>query len=209
MLNTMPMATNPPIPFEQCNFELIELPPEHRIHACCLDFVIETNHKLIDPSVVYLLGISHEWCTTYIGGEDKYTKCQISQGFDKGFHGRYGTMSGITLEQLNIIWAKAQNNRAVKFKPVISELILTKVMPLFISAVAQIKPVEIAPKIELNPVSVNQPLMMSSQEIANVVKRRHDNVKRTMEMLQNKELISITQIEEPTKGGGKPNNILC
>lgn len=43
---------------------------------------------------------------------------------------------------------------------------------------------------------------MSSREIAAVTKLRHDNVKRTMETLQQKALITFTQSEE--KGNGRP-----
>ena len=45
---------------------------------------------------------------------------------------------------------------------------------------------------------------MSSREIAEVVESRHDSVKRTMDTLQSKGLITITQTCEPTPGGGKP-----
>ena len=47
-------------------------------------------------------------------------------------------------------------------------------------------------------------LTMSSREIAELVESRHDNVRRTMDTLQSKGLITITQTEEPTPGGGKP-----
>ena len=205
MSNQLPMAINPPIPFEQCNFELIELPPEYRIHAYCLDFVIETNHKLIDPSVVYLLGISHEWCTTYIGGEDKYTKCQISQGFDKGSYGRYGTMSGITLEQLNIIWAKAKNNRADKYKPTLSELILTQVLPLF-NAQPQIKHDDFKKEIDMNTLTSNQPLTMSSLDIAEMCEKQHRNVMADIKtMLEQLEISSAEFSAQYKDKSGKMN----
>lgn len=45
---------------------------------------------------------------------------------------------------------------------------------------------------------------MSSREIVEVVEKRHDSVKRTMDTLQSKGLITITQTVEPTPGGGKP-----
>lgn len=45
-------------------------------------------------------------------------------------------------------------------------------------------------------------LTMSSREIAAVTNIRHDNVKRTMESLQSKSLITFTQTEE--KGNGRP-----
>jgi phage regulator Rha-like protein len=45
---------------------------------------------------------------------------------------------------------------------------------------------------------------MSSREIAELVESRHDNVKRTMETLFAKRLISFTQTEENPVGGGRP-----
>jgi len=50
----------------------------------------------------------------------------------------------------------------------------------------------------------NAPLSMSSLEIAQLVEKRHDNVRRTMDSLWAKGLIAVTQFEEPTIGGGKP-----
>lgn len=53
----------------------------------------------------------------------------------------------------------------------------------------------------------NQPLTMSSREIAELTGKRHDNVRRTIESLWDLALISVTQSEEPTAGGGKPTKI--
>tara|TARA_R110000751_G_scaffold133898_1_gene236282 strand:- start:9404 stop:9745 length:342 start_codon:yes stop_codon:yes gene_type:complete len=53
------------------------------------------------------------------------------------------------------------------------------------------------------PMALNGPTM-SSREIAEVVESRHDTVKRTMETLKTRGLISITQTEEPQARGGKP-----
>lgn len=50
----------------------------------------------------------------------------------------------------------------------------------------------------------NNPLAMNSQEISALVEKRHDNVRRTMDSLWEKGLITVTQSEEPTFGGGKP-----
>jgi len=45
---------------------------------------------------------------------------------------------------------------------------------------------------------------MSSQEIAELCEKRHDNVKRTIGTLFDRNIISVPQIEEtPTPGGGK------
>lgn len=52
--------------------------------------------------------------------------------------------------------------------------------------------------------TTNQPLTMSSQEISDLVESRHDSVKRTMERLADKNLISITPMVEPQERGGKP-----
>lgn len=52
----------------------------------------------------------------------------------------------------------------------------------------------------------NQPLTMSSKEIAAVVQSRHDSVKRTMITLQSKGLITFTQTVE--KGDGRPAEVL-
>lgn len=53
----------------------------------------------------------------------------------------------------------------------------------------------------------DQPLKMSSREIAELTGKRHDNVRRTIESLWDLSLISVTQSEEPTIGGGKPTKI--
>lgn len=51
----------------------------------------------------------------------------------------------------------------------------------------------------------NQPLTMSSKDIAAVVQSRHDSVKRTMITLQSKGLITFTQTVE--KGDGRPAEV--
>jgi phage regulator Rha-like protein len=52
------------------------------------------------------------------------------------------------------------------------------------------------------PTTNNQPLTMSSREIAEVVQSRHDNVKVTMNTLRDKGLITFTESQE--KGNGRP-----
>lgn len=51
----------------------------------------------------------------------------------------------------------------------------------------------------------NQPLTMSSREIAELAGKRHDNVKRSMEFIADKGLITFTQFEE--KGNGRPATV--
>ena len=50
-------------------------------------------------------------------------------------------------------------------------------------------------------------LTMSSREIADLVKQRHDNVKRTIETLGNKGVISLPQFEEVPNDGPGPKAI--
>lgn len=60
----------------------------------------------------------------------------------------------------------------------------------------------------MNIITTNQPLTMSSQEMATLTETRHDSVKRTMETLQNKGIISFTQtVENPDTKGGRPKTI--
>lgn len=188
MNDLLTLATEPSVHYD-CNFHFIELPNQQEHHFELQDFVIEANTKTIDSKIALFLGISHEWCEKYIGGNNRFTHCQYPR---EGFHGHYMRYLGITLDQLQILWNEAQNNRADKYKPILSELILTKILPLF----NQIK--QIAPKkeIDLNLSTTNQPLTMSSQEMADLTGVRHDNVMRTIEGLLEKGLLRFTQIEE-------------
>jgi phage regulator Rha-like protein len=54
-----------------------------------------------------------------------------------------------------------------------------------------------------NIMSISNPeaLTMSSREIAELVEKRHDNVKRTIEILGKQGFISVPQIEDRKKGG--------
>lgn len=61
---------------------------------------------------------------------------------------------------------------------------------------------------DMKLIASNQPLTMSSREIAELVKSRHDSVKRTMTTLSNKGVISVTHTVEPIVGGGKPVTLL-
>jgi len=58
-----------------------------------------------------------------------------------------------------------------------------------------------------NLITTGNTLTMSSREIAELVGSRHDSVKRTMDTLSDKGLITITQSVEPTIGGGKPATV--
>ena len=53
----------------------------------------------------------------------------------------------------------------------------------------------------MNLITANQPLTMSSREIADLVDSRHDNVKRTIETLAEKGVIAFPQTEEKATAG--------
>lgn len=204
MSKQLPMAINPSVNYNN-NFQLIELPDNHLNHFFFADFVIEVNTKTIEAGIALFLGISHEWCTTYIGGDQNFTHCQYPQN---GFKGHYMRYRGITLDQLQILWAKAKNARADKYKPILSELILTQVLPLFNQPQQLIKHDDFKKEIDMNLVTSTQPITMSSQEMSNLTEIRHDSVKRTMETLHNKGVISFTQtVENPDNKGGRPKTI--
>ena len=90
--------------------------------------------------------------------------------------------------------ANTHNPRADKFKPLLSQIILTQVLPLF-------KPVA-KKEIDLNLTTTNQQLTMSSQEIADLVESRHDNVRTTIERLAAKGIISFTATQEYGQNNG-------
>lgn len=56
-------------------------------------------------------------------------------------------------------------------------------------------------------VTTTEPLTMSSLEIAELVEKRHDSVKRTIDALENRGVVTFTQSVEPTPGGGKERTI--
>lgn len=60
------------------------------------------------------------------------------------------------------------------------------------------KPVAVVPVVSAGVVT------MSSREIAELVEKRHDNVKRTIDTLAEKGVISFPQIEERPDTGGRP-----
>lgn len=59
----------------------------------------------------------------------------------------------------------------------------------------------------MNLVTSNPSITMSSREIADLVDQRHDNVKRTIETLGNKGVVSLPQIEEVSNTGPGPKII--
>lgn len=173
MTNQLPMAIKPFV-HHDCNFQLIEL-KDFGQHPFVQNFVIEVNTQTFTLDIGLFLGINRELCTKYIGGDENFTHCQYPHD---GFHGHYMRYKGITMEQLRDLWAKANNKRAEGFKPILLELIFTKVAPLFkqqheIQHLIDLKP---QPEFDLSPINVNQPLTMSSLEIAAMCNKEHRNV---------------------------------
>lgn len=187
-MSNLPMAIDTSIQANQCQFELIKVSN----HLYLGDFLIEVNHQLIESKIAIFLGLN----------ELEVEKSAVAIDLNYKF-GR-SRMMGLTIAQVQQLFQTTQNQVANKYKPILSELILTQVMPLFNP---QPKHDDFKKEIDMNIITTNEPLTMSSQEMADLTETRHDNVKRTIEMLQNKGLISFTQIEEPTKGGGKPKTI--
>ena len=86
---------------------------------------------------------------------------------------------GITLNQLRGLFDIAKQKKDTKFIPILSELILTQVLPLFNQPQHQTQPQinsDFSQEITLNPVNANQPLTMSSLEIAVMCNKEHRNV---------------------------------
>lgn len=180
MHDLLTQAIEPSILAEESNFKLI---PLYNTSLLLRDFIVETKHKLFETSIAQFLGLDEMVL------QESAITCVI-QG--QCIHGRCNCIKFITYEQMMELLANTSNPRADKFKPLLSQAILTQVLPLF----NQIK--QIAPKkeIDLNLSTTNQPLTMSSQEIADLVKLRHDNVKRTIETLVTKGVIVQPQIED-------------
>lgn len=60
----------------------------------------------------------------------------------------------------------------------------------------------------MNALAQTTELTMSSKDIATLTGIRHDSVKRTMDNLQEKAVISFTQsVENPTQQGGRPGTV--
>lgn len=160
MSNQLPMAIEPSlIPYSECNFVGFDLEGQH--HPLLSKFIVETNHKVFGSDIVLMLGISHEWCTNYIGGEQNYIKCQLPPN---GVNGYLNCIWGITYDQLMMMWTKAKNTRADKYKPILSELIMTQILPLF-NTQSQIKHDDF--KREIDIMTTNQLINIQQQTIGN------------------------------------------
>lgn len=145
------MAIEPSILAEESNFKLI---PLHDTSLLQRDFLIETTHKLFETSVAQFLGLDEMVL------QESAITCVI-QG--QCILGRYNCIKFITYEQMMDLLANTHNPRADKFKPLLSQAILTQVLPLF-NQNSQIK--------------ATRPEMMSSLQIAKLTGKQHKDVMR-------------------------------
>ena len=176
MYDLLTEAIEPSILAEESNFKLI---PLYNTSLLQRDFLIETTHKLFETTVAQFLGLDEMVL------QESAITCVI-QG--QCILGRCNCIKFITYEQMMELLANTHNPRADKFKPLLSQAILTQVLPLFNPLPKK--------EIDLNLTTINQQLTMSSQEIADLVELRHDNVKRTIETLVTKGIIVQPQIED-------------
>lgn len=178
MSNTLPIAIDTPIPHEECNFVVLDIPSEIQ-NLFCMDIIVETNHQLIEYSIGHALSITYEGIFKYIGGKDKITRCQIKpEGWRGNISGRYEYVRCITYAQFIELWDKALHANCMKKKPILAEFMATKVLPLFTKALT-------TPKMEVATVATPEVQTMTSLEIAELTGKVHKNVMRDIEKLIN------------------------
>lgn len=180
MYDILTQAIEPSILAEESNFKLI---PLYNTSLLLRDFIVETTNKLFETSIAQFLGLDEMVL------QESAITCVLK---GQWIHGRCNCIKFITYEQMMELLANTSNPRADKFKPLLSQAILTQVLPLF-NSIGHDEPKRV---IDLNLSTTNQPLTMSSQELADLTGVRHDNVMRTIEGLLEKGLLRFTQIEE-------------
>jgi len=195
MNDLLTQAIEPSILAEESNFKLI---PLYNASLLLRDFIVETKHKLFETSIAQFLGLD----------EMVLQESAITCVFNgRWIHGRCNCIKFITYEQMMELLANTSNPRADKFKPLLSQAILTQVLPLF-NSISHDEPKRV---IDLNLSTANQPLTMSSQEIAYLVESRHDSVKRTIERLAEKGVIQLPPMveREYINGLSKKQKVRC
>lgn len=151
MHTNLPMAIEPSILAEESNFELI---PLYNTSLLQRNFLVETTHKLFETSVAQFLGLDE------MELQKSAITCVI---IGQCIHARCNCIKFITYEQMMDLLANTHNPRADKFKPLLSQAILTQVLPLF-NQNSQIK--------------ATRPEMMSSLQIAKLTGKKHKDVMR-------------------------------
>jgi phage regulator Rha-like protein len=187
MSNQLPMAINPS-----------KTSKEHVMTNLlnCFTFV-DTEKQLVIAYPIFLhLGYTRESVQAALSKPmfRQHTNC-------KGFAPREDFF--ISIPQIGELIVSAPE---AKYIPHILEFIKNTLTPLFNTQPQ--KHDDFKKEIDMNLITTNQPLTMSSQEMADLTETRHDSVKRTMETLQNKGIISFTQtVENPDNKGGRPKTV--
>ncbi len=117
MSKHLPMAIDASIPFNQCQFKLFNVDNNSLF---CRDLLVEVNHKLIESTIAYFLGLD----ITKVE-EMAVTKIDLNYAYSRN------CMFGLTLDQVQQLFATTDNPVANKYRPILSELIFTQVLPIF------------------------------------------------------------------------------
>lgn len=169
MSKHLPMAIDTSIPFNQCQFKLFNVDNNSLF---CRDLLVEINHKLIESTIAYFLGLD----ITKVE-EMAVTKIDLNYAYARN------CMFGLTLVQVQQLFATTDNPVANKYKPILSELIFTQVFPLFNQHPKHDKEIDI-----MNNLSTAISTM-SSLEISELTGKRHSDVMRDIRNM-------VSQLEE-------------
>jgi len=162
-------------------YHTITLPNSQEHHPFLRDIRIEITTRTISSKIALFLGISEEYCAEYIGCA--FTLCNGS---------KY-----ITLDQVARLWDKAHNNRSDKYKPILAEIINNQIKPLFNQNSI------INKEIDMTLITTNEPLTMSSLEMAKLTETRHDSALRTIKTLIEKKILLNTNRGEYKDNTGR------
>ena len=163
------MAIEPSILAEESNFKLI---PLYNTSLLQRDFLVETTHKLFETSVAQFLGLDE------MELQESAITCVI---IGQCIHARCNCIKFITYEQMMELLANTHNPRADKFKPLLSQAILTQVLPLFN---------------QNNQIKAAKPETMSSLQIAELTGKSHDNIMRDIKNMLKKLNLGLLNFED-------------
>lgn len=180
------MAIEPSIPFNQCQFKLFKV---DKNSLFCKDLLVEVNYKLIDCTIAYFLGL-----------DITKVEAMAVTNIDLNYAYARNRMFGLTLEQVQHLFATTHNPVANKYKPILSKLIETQILPLFNDTT---KHDDFKKEIDVNIIATNQPLSMSSKEMAELTGVRHDNVMRTIKSLIEKKILLTSNCGEYQDSTGR------
>ncbi len=163
------MAIASSIDFSTCNFVQIHIDN----HMYCGDFLIETNHKLIESKITVFLGLD----------EMKVQEMAQTIKLDKYIYGRGNCIKGLSIEQVQYLFRIANNPRASKYKPLLLEAMFTQIMPLF-NQQQELSTNVSTQKSAVEPCAAECEVM-TSLEIAELTGKAHKNVLVDIEKIIN------------------------